>query len=176
MCTQRVAGDGAKSDSLYLKLVDQYLVDELGLGPWFVSDSPTKGRRAVRLVLDIRVVGLGAITTPYHSTTTAPSQCSTRYHLYRLQFISLFALFLLESLGWRDRFVGRQFIGNGNLVSLISIVSRWSSEREVTVLKEREVHRCYDYFYTFSFDGLTEILVTCCIAISLCLLEEKLKC
>lgn len=25
-------GEGAKSDSLYLKLVDQYLVDELGLG------------------------------------------------------------------------------------------------------------------------------------------------
>lgn len=75
---------GAKNDSLYLKLVDQYLVDELGLGSWFVGDSPAKGWRAVRLVLDIRVVGLGAITTPHHSTTTtAPSQCSTRYHLYR---------------------------------------------------------------------------------------------
>lgn len=65
-----------------LELVNQYLVDELGLGPRFIGDSPAKGRRAVGVVGNIvRIVRLGAVTTLHYSAATATSQRSTRYHL-----------------------------------------------------------------------------------------------
>lgn len=78
--TMEKEGDGG--EKRYLELVNQYLVDELGLGSRFIGDSPAKGRRAVSVIGDVvRIVGLRTVTTAHLSATTAPSQCSTRYHL-----------------------------------------------------------------------------------------------
>lgn len=82
-------------NQFYLELVNQYLVDELGLGSRFIGDSSAKGRRAIGIVGHIvRVMGLGAVTTSHRSAATAPSQRSTRYHLRARNTLAIFISFV----------------------------------------------------------------------------------